>query len=455
MAEPIILSRAVGGGYEKFWRWRGRYRVVKGSRASKKSKTAALWYISQLSKEKYKDANLLVVRRTYRSLHDSCFAELRWAVSRLGLEDCWTAKESPLEMVNRYTGQRIYFRGLDDPLKIASITVQTGVLCWLWVEEAYEIASEADFDALDETIRGKVDPPLFKQTTLTFNPWNGRHWLKSRFFDRQNRDVLALTTDYRCNEWLDDADRAMFARMKRENPRRYRVAGLGQWGESEGLVYENWSVCDFDRKALLCGEDGWKYRCVFGLDYGFTNDPTAFIAAAVNEESKTLYVFDEFTGRRMLNRDIAAEITRRGYAKERIRADSAEPKSNEELRRLGIFRLTPAEKGPDSVLHGIATLQGYTITVHPSCRETAAELAGYVWEKGPDGQPVNRPADRDNHLMDALRYAMADARRPGRGNPETVAGWRRNENGRLVYRSGAHEPADINDFAREMQGGWN
>lgn len=128
------LRKIIGGGYNRFWKWRGRYRVVKGSRASKKSKTTALWIVWNMMK--YPDANTLVIRKTYRTLKDSCFAELKWAIHRLGVDSRWKIKESPLEMT--YTNeqgkeQKIYFRGLDDPLKVTSITVEQGVLCWMWI----------------------------------------------------------------------------------------------------------------------------------------------------------------------------------------------------------------------------------------------------------------------------------------------------------------------------------
>ena len=205
-AKKVNLPEVVGKGYGSFWNFKGRYRVVKGSRASKKSKTTALNCIARIME--YPQANLLCVRKTYRTLKDSCFTELKWAIHRLGVDAWWDAKESPLEMTYKPTGQKILFRGLDDPLKVTSITVEVGVLCWLWIEEAYEIGSEADFDTLDESIRGEVPPGLFKQITLTFNPWNERHWLKRRFFDAaQDSDILAMTTNYTCNEWLDAADK--------------------------------------------------------------------------------------------------------------------------------------------------------------------------------------------------------------------------------------------------------
>ena len=147
----LYLPEIVGRGYKTFWNFKGRYRVVKGSRASKKSKTTALWFITNMMK--YKEANALVIRKTYRTLKDSCFTELKWAIHRLQVDEFWEIKESPLELKYKPTGQKIYFRGLDDPLKVTSISVDIGVLCWLWIEEAYEITKEADFDIIDESIR--------------------------------------------------------------------------------------------------------------------------------------------------------------------------------------------------------------------------------------------------------------------------------------------------------------
>ena len=131
MIEGLYLPDIVGGGYGEFWRTRKRYRVVKGSRASKKSKTAALWYIYHLLK--YPQANLLVVRRTYRTLERSAYSELKWAIRRLGAEKYFDFKTSPLEIIVKSTGQRVFFAGLDDPLKLTSLTVSTGVLCWMWI----------------------------------------------------------------------------------------------------------------------------------------------------------------------------------------------------------------------------------------------------------------------------------------------------------------------------------
>jgi len=415
----IYLPDVVGAGYRDFWNCRKRYRVLKGGKASKKSTTTALWYIWHLMK--YPGANLLVVRNVARTHRDSTYAQLKWAIRRLHVEHLWKCTLSPLEMVYRPTGQRILFRGFDNVEKLASTTVEQGYLCWVWIEEAFEMEREADFDKLDLSApRGEVPPPLFKQTTVTFNPWSEKHWLKARFFDNPPKDALVMTTNYLCNEFLDETDRVIYERMKEENPRKYDVAGLGNWGISEGLVFENWTVETFDIKEIT-KEKPWQWRHVFGLDYGYTNDPTAFIAAAVNPLERVLYVYDEHYEHRMLNSDIAAMVIRKGYGKERIRADAAEPKSNDDLRRLGLGRLQSARKGPDSVINGIARLQEYKIVVHRGCMQTAAELAAYCWKVDRTGTTQNVPEDRNNHLMDALRYAMEDVAnfRPSAEKPRT------------------------------------
>ena len=398
----IRLPEVVGRGYKRFWQFKGRYRVCKGSRASKKSKTTALWYIVNIMK--YKGANLLVVRKTYRTLKDSCFTELKWAIHRLGVDAWWSIKESPLELTYIPTGQKIYFRGLDDPLKVTSITVDVGQLCWMWIEEAYEITKESDFDMLDESIRGASQDDLFKQITITFNPWNERHWLKRRFFDHpEDPDILAMTTNYMCNEWLDAADLAVFERMKRENGRRYRVAGLGEWGIVDGLIFERWKEEDFDLEQVKQIKG---IQTAFGLDFGYTNDPSALFCGMIDQTDKKIYVFDEMYQKGMSNEAIYENITKMGYAKEKITADCAEPKSIARLYDLGIHRIRAARKGKDSVNNGIDFIQDYEIIVHPRCVNFITEISNYTWDVDKFENKLNKPIDDFNHLMDAMRYAL-------------------------------------------------
>ena len=398
----INLPEIVGNGYGTFWRFKGRYRVCKGSRASKKSKTTALWFIVNMMK--YPQANTLVIRKTFRTLKDSCFTELKWAVHRLKVDAWWEFKESPLEATYKPTGQKIYFRGLDDPLKVTSITVDVGVLCWAWLEEAYEVMNEDDFNILDESIRGGVPEGsgLFKQWTITFNPWNEHHWLKKRFFDHPDDETLALTTNYMCNEWLDAADIRVFEDMKKRNPRRYAVAGLGGWGIVDGLVYENWKEEAFDLDEVRSRPG---IISAFGLDFGYTNDPSTLFCGLLDQKAKQLFVFDEMYAKGLSNRAIFDTVKNMGYSKERITADSAEPKSIDELKSLGL-RVKGAAKGKDSVKNGIQWIQDLEIIIHPRCVNFITEISNYTWDTDKFGNKLNVPIDDFNHLMDAMRYAL-------------------------------------------------
>lgn len=405
----LYLPDIIGKGYKDFWHYKGRYRVVKGSRASKKSKTTALWYIYNLMK--YPEANLLVVRKTFRTLKDSCFTDLKWAVHRWGVDHLWNFTLSPLEATYIPTGQKIYFRGLDDPLKVTSIAVDKGCLCWMWLEEAYEIMSESDFDMLDESIRGSTPEGLFKQITITLNPWNEHHWIKKRFFDSCDPDILALTTNYLCNEWLDKSDLAVFERMKVNNPRRYQVAGLGNWGIVEGLIYENWKEEAYTLITRKEAQEGRKgvirdnLKTVCGLDFGYTNDPTAFVVGVLDKDNSKLYIYDEFYEKGLSNKAIVERIKELGYRKERITADSAEPKSIDELKAYGL-NVKGAVKGKDSIVHGIQWIQDLEIIIHPRCVNFLTEISNYTWDTDRFGKKLNVPIDDFNHLMDALRYAV-------------------------------------------------
>lgn len=206
-----------------------------------------------------------------------------------------------------------------------------------------------------------------------------------------------------CNEFLDESDRKMFERMKITNPRRYRVAGLGEWGIVDGLVYENFEEKAFDIRKVL-QRNG--IESAFGLDFGYTNDPSAFVCLLVDTIRKEIYVFDEMYKKAMTNEMIYKEIMRMGYAKEKIIADSAEPKSIAQLRGLGLLHIHGAKKGKDSILNGIQLIQDYKIIIHPRCVNFITEITNYTWDKDKFDNQINKPIDDFNHLLDAMRYAM-------------------------------------------------
>lgn len=403
MAE-MKLSEVIGDGYSDFWYSRHRYRAVIGGRASKKSTTAALWYIYNMMK--YEGANLLCIRKVFKDHRDSTYTQLKWAIKQLGVEHLWNAKINPFEITYLPTGQKILFRGLDDPMSITSITVENGYLCWAWFEEAFQISSEQDFNMVDGSIRGLLPDHLFKQITLTMNPWNEKHWIKKRFFDIKDEHVYTQQTNYLCNEFLDEADRSFFERMKVANPRRYWVEGLGNWGIAEGLVFTNWIEEDFDYRDILRDRKITSIPC-FGLDFGYTADPTAFVASILDMEAKKLWLFDEIYEKGLLNNQISSLIKQKGFGKEKIVADSGEPKSISELKQYGLTRLRAARKGKDSIMNGIQFLLQFQMIVHPSCTNINLELNNYAYESK-NGKMLNQPIGEYNHAIDALRYSVEE-----------------------------------------------
>ena len=394
----INLPDLIDIGYGDFWRTKCRYRVCKGSRGSKKSKTTALNMIVRLFK--YPESNGLCIRRFSNTLRDSVFSDLKWAIHQLKLDAHFDCTVSPMQITRRSTGQKILFRGLDEGLKVTSISVEKGVLCWVWFEEAYEIR-EDDFNKVDLSIRGEVPDGYFKQITLTFNPWSATSWLKARFFDAPDDDTFTKTTTWQCNKWLDEADRNIFLKMKKNNPRRYRIEGEGEWGIAEGLIYTN-VVCeefDVDEIRKIKG-----IKSAFNLDFGFT-DPNAFVCEMVDNAAMKIYIFDEWYQTGVTNKIIANKIKEMGYGGQKIVCDNAEPKSIAELQEEGI-KAEPSRKGKDSVNHGIQLIQNYQIIVHPKCVEFYKEINNYCWAKDKDGKLTDKPDHEFSHGMDSMRYGV-------------------------------------------------
>lgn len=380
--------------YHKWWHTPATYIVCKGSRGSGKSKQAALWLIYHLLK--FPEANALVVRKVERTIRDSCFADLKWAIHQWHADAEFNCTVSPLEITRRRTGQKILFRGLDDGYKVTSIAVSQGCLCYLWCEEFYEIRKEDDFDIIDESIRGVLPEGYSKKVLITFNPWSSRHFAKAKFFDEPSPDVLAMTTTYTDNPYLSDTDRKLFERMRTQNPRRFQVAGLGEWGVVDGLVFENWQEQAFDITQVP-GED------FAGLDWGYSNDPAAAIVGKCDTGARVLYIWDEIYKTGLTNSMLWKAIQDAGHAGARWTADSAEPKSIKDLKDYGAH-IEAAVKGRDSINNGIQWLQDYQIIVHPRCVNVATELSLYSWKKDKFGKALNEPEDCNNHAMDAIRY---------------------------------------------------
>lgn len=399
----IRLSEKIGKGYNDFWHFKGRYLVCKGSRGSKKSTTAAMKIIYMMMK--YPLSNTIVLRQVFNTHRDSTWKQLKWATQNLGVEHLWTFTVSPLEATYNPTGQKIYFRGCDNSMSITSITAPVGYLTYLWVEEAYQIENEDDFNKVDMSMRGELPPGYFKQAIFTFNPWNEQTWLKARFFDTPNdENKLAMTTTYRCNEWLGPDDIEIFEKMKRDNPNRFRVEGDGDWGmDPEGLVFTRWETRDFD--PLELASSGLEHRS--GMDVGWI-DPSAIIDTLYDKDNKIIYVFNEFYKSGCQLSELADAIINMNLKKNKLYVDAAEPRTIAYFKSQGINAVA-CLKGKDSVRMGYQFLQDHLIVVHPSCKNFITELKNFSYIKSKQtGLYTEDTTHEWSHAIDACRYGYSD-----------------------------------------------
>lgn len=396
------LPKMISEAYAPLFNTKHRYIVYKGSRGSGKSEAEATKVIYDIITKPY--VNWLVLRRYANTNRQSTFTLLQKVANRMGVGNLFQFNSSLPEITYKPTGQKILFRGADKPLSITSISVETGNLCRLWVEEAYQLESEEAFDTVDESMRGIInDSNGFYQTVLTFNPWNERHWLKKRFFDKDTRvgNSLALTTTYKDNPFLDEDYVNRLLEMKERNPRRARVAVDGEWGVAEGLIYENTIVEKFDIREVLKGA-----RIVRGMDWGYGPDPTAFIEYGINVRTKDVYIFKEMYKQHMLTDEIFKWLYVNGYQQGDIRADYANggDRMIQELKNKGIKGMKRAHKY--EIMFGVTYLQDYKIHVLPTLEHTIEELNSYVYDTDKEGGWVGKAVDKNNHLMDAMRYAV-------------------------------------------------
>jgi len=381
---------------------------------------------------KHPESNLLVCRKEFNTLKNSCFTELKWAINRLGVKYFWEVKQSPLEMTYKLTGQKIYFRGLDDPEKIMSIAVEVGTLCWGWLEEAYQVQDEADFDMLDECLRGYLPEGLFYQWTFTFNPWNEHSWIKKRFFDigegetvietldkgivKQFYDdeigeaiqTLAITTNFLMNEFIDKFTLAAFKLMKKRNPRRYKVAGLGDWGVVEGNIFDMFTEENTYNRDFV--KTGMRY---IAIDYGTVN-PMVFLD--IWDEGEAVYVAKEFyydsrkTGKQKTDSEYAMELKKflgdmsNNNYPVYVVIDPSAASFKLEVRKLGI-RVKDADNGVlDGIRHLSNLFEMKKVFVHEDCENTIAELESYAWDEKAAKVGREQPIKDNDHTCDALRY---------------------------------------------------
>lgn len=385
-----VWRAARAGECEELWLY--------GGRGSGKSSFAAIYIVCGLMDEP--EANAIVYRKVAETLRESVYAQIAWAIELLGAADWFKLRLAPLEIEYLKTGQRILFRGSDKPEKSKGVKLQKGYFKYLWFEELTEFQGMQDIRTIKASIlRGTEHRTL---TLYTYNPpERAAHWV-NRELRAKRKGRRAHHSDYRGipKAWLGDAFLSEAEALKAQNPRQYRHMYLGEVTGTGAQVFENLKL------KRLPPRDWEGLRTYCGLDFGFASDPDAFVRCAYDGRRRTLYVVDEFVSLRMLADTLAREVkARAGDAY--VTCDSAEPRSIAELRARGV-RVLPARKGPDSVAHGMKWLQSRAmIVIDPKRTPRAAEeFVCYEYERDRTGEPLPQYPDRDNHVIDAVRYAM-------------------------------------------------
>lgn len=382
-----------------------RYVVLMGSAGSGKSVDTAQHYLLRLMQDKGR--NLLCVRKSDITNRDSTFAELTGALYRMFGDKAgryWQVNLSPMSLVCRHNGNTIIFRGVNDERqreKLKSITFQRGKLTDVWIEEATEI-TQSDFEIIDDRLRGELPLGQFYQIRLTFNPVNKNHWIKKVFFDTPDPNVLTHHSTYLENRFIDDAYRQRMERRKRVDPEGYRIYGLGEWGETGGLILKGWEIKE-------CSQSLEDYDDVaIGQDFGF-NHANAVLLLGWKDDNvyilRELYVYEKDT----------AEIIRLAKdfpKKRRMWCDSAEPDRIKMWKDAG-FQAAAVSKEKNSVTAQIDWLKQRTIFVHPSCTATIKELQQWRWKKDErTGEYLDQPVPIQDDAMAALRYGVEGWRKP-------------------------------------------
>lgn len=347
--------------------------------------------------------NYLCVRNVKTTVRNSIFNEIVKTISRFKMLPYFNINRSDL-VITCENGYQILFSGLDDVEKIKSITPVKGVITDIWIEEATEIV-ENDIKQLQRRLRGKAN--VSKRVTLSFNPIIKNHWLYERYFQNwqddkrsyEDEQLSILKTTYKDNlKFLDEVDIRL---LEDETDKYYyEVYTLGNWGILGAVIFKNWEVRDLSEERQIF--DGFTN----GLDFGFSSDPSALVRTHYDRKKKTVYILDELYERELTNDLLAAELEKI-IGQEYVTCDSAEPKSIKELRNLGI-RTRAAKKGKDSINFGIDWLQRQHIVIDVSCQNFKNEIQAFKWKEDKDGNVLKVPVEKNNHLMDALRYAYED-----------------------------------------------
>jgi phage terminase large subunit len=366
-----------------------------GGASSGKSHGVFQKIVIKALKDWKKPRKILVLRKVGATVRDSVFADVQATLSYFGILNMCKVNMSAfrIELPN---GAEFIFKGMDNPEKIKSIKGISDVV----MEEASEFTLD-DYTQLTLRLRDKAHKQ--KQIYLMFNPVSKANWVYNAFFVKKPKNTVVYQTTYKDNRFLDAVTRENIGELANRNEAYYKIYALGEFATLDKLVFPKYT------KALLNKDDLRQITSYFGLDYGFINDPSAFMHVKIDDDHKKLYVVEEYVKKGLTNDKIAESITALGYAKEPIRADSAEKKSNQELRNLGISRVIDVKKGAGSVMQGIQYLLQYEWIVDERCVKTIEELENYTWKKDKaTNEYINEPVDSYNHCLDAIRYAIQD-----------------------------------------------
>ena len=366
-----------------------------GGASSGKSHGVFQKIVIKALKDWKKPRKILVLRKVGATVRDSVFADVQVTLSYFGILNMCKINMSAfrIELPN---GAEFIFKGMDNPEKIKSIKGISDVV----MEEASEFTLD-DYTQLTLRLRDKAHKQ--KQIYLMFNPVSKANWVYNAFFVKKPKNTVVYQTTYKDNRFLDAVTRENIEELANRNEAYYKIYALGEFATLDKLVFPKYT------KALLNKDDLRQITSYFGLDYGFINDPSAFMHVKIDDDHKKLYVVEEYVKKGLTNDKIAESITALGYAKEQIRADSAEKKSNQELRNLGIGRVIDVKKGAGSVMQGIQYLLQYEWIVDERCVKTIEELENYTWKKDKaTNEYINEPVDSYNHCLDAIRYAIQD-----------------------------------------------
>lgn len=366
-----------------------------GGASSGKSHGVFQKIVIKALKDWKKPRKILVLRKVGATVRDSVFADVQATLSYFGILNMCKVNMSAfrIELPN---GAEFIFKGMDNSEKIKSIKGISDVV----MEEASEFTLD-DYTQLTLRLRDKAHKQ--KQIYLMFNPVSKANWVYNAFFVKKPKNTVVYQTTYKDNRFLDALTRENIEELANRNEAYYKIYALGEFATLDKLVFPKYT------KALLNKDDLRQITSYFGLDYGFVNDPSAFMHVKIDDDRKRLYVVEEYVKKGLTNDKIAESITTLGYAKEQIRADSAEKKSNQELRNLGIGRVIDVKKGAGSVMQGIQYLLQYEWIVDERCVKTIEELENYTWKKDKaTNEYINEPVDSYNHCLDAIRYAIQD-----------------------------------------------